>query len=210
MTSLLIVVPTLDSYKDLKQLVDSLLAQTSEDWKVIFVDGDSSTVHRLYLDTLCRDHANFQWEKEESIGNGIYGAMNQVFEKDLDPNTWILFWGSDDMAASCDAISRILQKIDQLKGANSEPDLYVCSGQYYSLNSDANGRADVILGRRSCFRMDRSLLTALFTGNTPAHQATLFGPRVRRLLNRYDCKYKLAADLDYFLCLGHKNDVQVL
>ena len=42
-----IVVPTLNSFKILERLVKSLKAQSTNNWKVIFVDGYSKGTHKL-------------------------------------------------------------------------------------------------------------------------------------------------------------------
>ena len=44
-----IIVPTLNSYKILKNLVNSIKSQTWHEWEVVFVDGGSSEKHINYL-----------------------------------------------------------------------------------------------------------------------------------------------------------------
>ena len=51
--SILIIVPTLNSYKILPNLVNSLKKQTSDFWRLLFIDGDSNDKHKNYLDSLC-------------------------------------------------------------------------------------------------------------------------------------------------------------
>ena len=44
---------------------------------------------------------------------------------------------------------------------------------------------------------------------TPPHQATLFGPGARRVLNHYYSGFRLSADLDYFLQLSNHPGLRV-
>ena len=43
-----IIIPTLNSYKILINLVDSIKYQTWNKWEVIFIDGDSIKTHKLF------------------------------------------------------------------------------------------------------------------------------------------------------------------
>ena len=46
---ILIIVPTLNSYKILQKLIDSLHNQTYKKWRLIFVDGKSDINHKKWL-----------------------------------------------------------------------------------------------------------------------------------------------------------------
>ena len=48
-TSIKIIVPTLNSYLILPKLVDSLKMQTWEDWNLLFVDGESTEKHFIWM-----------------------------------------------------------------------------------------------------------------------------------------------------------------
>ena len=111
MQSLLIVVPTLDSYKLLPRLVASLKQQTFSNWKLLFVDGPSSKNHRDWIKSCCESDKRFSWIQQSSDNKGIYGAMNQGFET-IGDNEWILFWGSDDWAISSTVLSKIVNKVN--------------------------------------------------------------------------------------------------
>ena len=51
---------------------------------------------------------------------------------------------------------------------------------------------------------------ALLLGSTPPHQATLFGPGARSMLNQYAAGFRLSADLDYFLRLSRHPGLSIL
>ena len=52
---ILIVVPTLNSYKILQKLIDSLHNQTYKEWRLIFVDGKSDKIHKEWLMNKCKN-----------------------------------------------------------------------------------------------------------------------------------------------------------
>ncbi len=101
--SLLIVVPTLDSHSLLPHLLTSLQDQTWPHWRLLFVDGPSGATHRRWLEQCCAAEPRCSWIGQDPSEPGIFGAMNQGFVASADPAEpidWLLFWGSDDWAAS--------------------------------------------------------------------------------------------------------------
>lgn len=210
MISILIIVPTLNSYKLLPPLVESLQAQTLHTWRLIFIDGPSNETHRNWLDLVCLQDPRFEWRPQEDIEGGIFGAMNQGFSLAKHTDDWLLFWGSDDRAASPYCLERAAQILVNCSGASHTPDMLVCSGIYFSSkNSDVHSNVHDYT-RRSRFVWRYSYALSLFCGSTPPHQATLFGPGTRRKQNRYDTGYLLAADLDFFLNLSRFRDIEVI
>lgn len=201
--SLLVVVPTFDSFLLLPSLVDSLCKQEWPHWRVVFIDGPSCSAHRDWLDRCCSLDSRFSWVEQSPSSPGIFGAMNQGFSLANDDD-WILFWGSDDWAASPRIFTEIIDSIDI---SSSQPDLVVCQGRY--ANADTR-----ILGRLTCFHspgfLDSiSYRRTLFFGSTPPHQATLFGPGAHLKLSSYSPGFSLSADLDYFLRLSRHSDLLV-
>jgi len=204
--SLLIVVPTLNSYVLLPQLVRSLQAQSITDWRLLFIDGPSLPDHRRWLQECCDTDSRCSWVEQEPERRGIFGAMSQGFDA-AGPEDWLLFWGSDDWAASSTSLASLISAVN-VEG--EFPDLVVSGGRY----SDAVGE----LGRRTVFATSvisqantslawRDLNAAtfrrcLFFGATPPHQGTLFGPGAVQRIRSYRKGLRLAADLDYFLRLS--------
>ncbi|MFN9631082.1 MAG: glycosyltransferase [Cyanobacteriota bacterium] len=210
MISFLIVVPTLNSHHLLPTLVQSLTEQTFNDWRVLFVDGPSNQAHRQWLQDLSQQDSRFQWEKQIHTDAGIFGAMNQGITHADANKDWILFWGSDDLAASPKVFEYLASKLDQLRLDNALPDLYVCTGIYYHRESGPSNDASFTLGRKTSFRYRRSYRSSLFSGSTPPHQATLFGPGAIKKLSMFDAELRLAADLDYFLRLSRDPKIHIL
>ena len=204
--SLLIVVPTLNSFALLPRLLASLQEQSWPHWRLLFIDGPSSHEHRNWLNLCCLGEPRCQWQPQDSTQPGIFGAMTQGFAAAA-PDDWLLFWGSDDWAASSTVLEDLIVAL-QITVANGDfPDFVVCGGRYVD---DARG----ILGRFTTFHQTAMLRgftyrRALFLGSIPPHQATLFGPGVRSRLNRYTPGFRLSADLDYFLEISCHTDLQV-
>jgi glycosyltransferase involved in cell wall biosynthesis len=195
--SLLIAVPTLDSHALLPRLLASLQQQSWPHWRLLFIDGPSGPEHRRWLERCCAQESRCRWVEQDPAEPGIFGAMNQGFSA-AGPADWLLFWGSDDWAASPTVLA------EAMAGPSAEPpaswpDLLVCRGRY----ADAGGS----LGRATAFHAAGLLgraayRRALLLGSTPPHQATLFGPGARRRLAHYNTGFRLSADLLYFLQLS--------
>jgi len=204
--SLLIVVPTLNSCQLLPRLLRSLAAQNWPHWHLLFIDGPSNQEHRQWLDQCCVAEPRCRWLAQDPSEPGIFGAMNQGFSEACSDD-WLLFWGSDDWAASPTVLSQLTASLELALSQGKEPDLLICRGRY----ADAfNGT----LARTTFFQAAGHYSTAayrraLWFGSTPPHQATLIGPGARRHLARYTPGFRLSADLDYFLQLSNHGGLRV-
>lgn len=197
---LLIVVPTLNSHALLPRLLTSLQQQSWPHWQLLFIDGPSGPAHRQWLQQCCAADHRCRWIEQNPGEPGIFGAMNQGFAAAADPSSpadWVLFWGSDDWAASPTVLA---QAMAVLTSTNTWPDLLVCRGRYAEASTAVLGRATVF--RSASLLNSAAYRRALLLGSTPPHQATLFGPGARRRLARYAPGFHLSADLDYFLQLS--------
>lgn len=197
--TLLIVVPTLDSFEYLPRLTSSLQSQSFVDWRLLFVDGPSNSDHRLWLDQFCSSESRASWTKQLASQTGIFGAMNQGFVA-ARPSDWLLFWGSDDWAPTPEVLAEVFSFLELVSSRGVVPDLLVCRGLYVDQMTGSAIRGTVFqppgLLTASAYRR------ALFFGSTPPHQATFFGPGARHRLDCYADDYRLSADLDYFLNLS--------
>jgi len=200
--SILIVVPTLDSFSILSRLVSSLQKQTWQDWRLLFVDGNSSQEHRDWLEDCCSRDSRFFWELQDSSQIGIFGAMNQGFAR-ASPDDWVVFWGSDDWAAGPNVLADAVDAI----ASSSAIDLLVCRGRYANVSSGSLTRSAVF--HADGYLTARSYRRCLFQGSTPPHQSTFIGPRIRSSFFCYAPGFRLSADLDYFLRLSRFPDLCV-
>jgi glycosyltransferase involved in cell wall biosynthesis len=205
MFSILVIVPTLNSYHLLPRLVKSLQDQSYSGWRVLFIDGKSSQIHKDWLQNQCNKDSRFNWEEEIIGRKGIFAAMNQGF-KHAAEDDWVLFWGSDDIAQDKDVFRTVGQKLSSMA---IQPDLYICCGRYYSSNHLLEGYDTLRMQRFSRFRSRKTFRESLFWGSTPPHQATFFGPGARKQLSSYDEGFRLAGDLDYFLRLSRLEGIRI-
>lgn len=214
--SLLIVVPTLNSYNLLPQLLTSLQCQTWPHWQLLFIDGPSGFEHRQWLQQCCATEPRCGWIAQDPCQPGIFGAMNQGFAAAADPSSpadWLLFWGSDDWAAAPTVLEEAMAALEASETSDTQlrdgwPDLLVCRGRY--VNSAQNS-----LGRIAAFQPPGVLARAayhraLLLGSTPPHQATFLGPGARNKLDHYAQGFRLSADLDYFLQLSRHTSLCVI
>jgi hypothetical protein len=120
---------------------------------------------------------------------------------------WVLFWGSDDWAASQAVLDRISVALEQFASEGQLPDLLVCRGRYVDVARGCFARSAAF--QPAGLINSAVFLRALFLGATPPHQATLFGPGARQRLSHYAPGFRLSADLDYFLQLSRSVDLVV-
>ena len=197
--TILIIVPTLDSYLILPKLIESLNNQTSKLWRLIFVDGKSCKNHREYLENVVMKNSNISIVEEIDESPGIYGAMTTGL-KYRKSNEWVLFWGSDDIAYNKYTIEDLINIINNRKFNNL--DLIFNDATYI----DKFGKSK----RESSFKVINSnLKLSFFLGFSPPHQGCLFSPNILKVKNFYSLDYYLAADLDYFLSILFLKDISV-
>ena len=132
--------------------------------------------------------------------------MNQGFVA-ASSEDWLLFWGSDDCAATPNALAHVVAALDTAISQGNRPELLVCRGRYADAASGALSRSAVF--HSAGVLSSAAYRGALLLGSTPPHQATLFGPSSRHRLARYASGFSLSADLDYFLQLSHYPGLRV-
>ncbi len=196
-----IIVPTQNSYKVIGRLIKSIKDQTYNNWSVIFVDGKSNKKHINFLKELCYKDKRFSYLKQNHKNKGIFGAMNQGLEN-LDKNSWILFWGSDDWAFGKNTFKDMNNHLNKL--SHLKIDLLICKGKYFRMNGDFfkdTSFAKKIKNKNITLSEYKKLL---FFGLTPPHQSTLMHSSLFSPSFKYDDNYLLTGDLDFFCRLSKK------
>lgn len=204
--SLLIIVPTLNSYSLLPRLLASLQQQTWPHWRLLFIDGPSGVAHRHWLVQCCAAESRCCWLEQDPSAPGIFGAMNQGFSF-AGSADWLLFWGSDDWAANPTVLADAVAALQGAACQGLVPDLLVCRGRYAGSSGVARGRATVF--QSAGLLNTNTYRRALLFGSTPPHQASFLGPGARRKLACYSSEFRLSADLDYFLQLSCYSQLHV-
>lgn len=206
-TSIKIIVPTLNTYLILPKLINSLKIQTWKDWNLLFVDGESTNKHFNWIKTLCSSDSRLNVIKQKENSKGIYGAMNEGF-KTIKDNELVLFWGSDDWAISPSVFEDVISKVNSYK---YNYDLLVCRGRYIDFKSQRITRNSYFLKNKFLVSLNRKKFNkSLFLGMTPPHQATFFNKNAFKKLSCFSENLKLASDLDYFLRLSCIDNISIL
>ena len=150
-TSIKVIVPTLNTYLILPKLINSLKIQTWKDWNLLFIDGDSNENHFNWIQNLCLSDYRLNVVKQEENFKGIYGAMNQGF-KTIKENELVLFWGSDDWAISSSTFEDIISKVNSYK---NKYDLLICRGKYIDPKSQKIVRNSNFLKNKFLISLNR-------------------------------------------------------
>lgn len=210
MNSILIIIPTLNSLPHIQRLINSLKSQKSKKWRAIFVDGMSSQKNRLFIKKICKEEKNFSWVAQTDFKTGIYGAMNQGFDL-AKKNEWTFFWGSDDWTDNSKLIQNCLDLIEKCEKDNLVIDMIIFRGRYRKNPCLNKGRKAYFLATKETKIINKkTYIRGLLLGLTPPHQCSLISPRLRKLKSKYSSKFKLAADLDYFLNIKSIQELNIL
>lgn len=207
---ILIIVPTLNSYKILYKLIDSLNNQTYKHWRAIFVDGKSDQKHKKWLMNICQSNNSFNYLQQHENSKGIYGAMNDGFKK-ASKDEWIYFWGSDDWAFSNKSFEIISNLIMHEMKLKLTPSIIISKAIYVNKKGNKTGRISKFHNFgiiKNTFSTNK-FRNALFWGSVPPHQGALIGPEAHKVLNNYSDQYQLASDLDYFLRISQINRLKI-
>ena len=203
-----IIVPTLNSYFILEDLVNSIKYQTWQKWDVVFIDGGSSEKHINYLEEICKKDNRFSFFKQSKANKGIFGAMNQGIEV-VDKNSWLIFLGSDDKFLNNYILEKLNLKINKLDLNNI--DLLICRGRYFDIKKNIFTRKAIFTDSKvdSFLNLD-DYKKLVFKGFTPPHQSTLIRGKSKILSNGYNAKYRLAGDLEFFCRLTKTNQLSIV
>ena len=202
-----IIVPTLNSYSILKNLVNSIKSQTWQNWAMIFIDGGSSSNHIKYLEELCKKDIRFSFFRQSKSYKGIFGAMNQGI-KVIDKNSWLIFLGSDDKFLNNFILEKLNLKINELDLNNL--DLLICRGIYFDIKKNVYTRKACFLDKKvDSFLKSDDYRKLIFQGFTPPHQSTLIKGNSTILSNGYNENYKLAGDLEFFCRISKKYKLSI-
>ena len=204
---ILIIVPTLNSFRILNKLINSLLKQSYRNWEVIFVDGPSSSDHKEYLRSISNTDKRFHVFEQPISSKGIFAAMNYGLENKLETE-WVLFWGSDDYAYDSNTFKSISKIIKDLYLEFGNIDLITFQGLYVDVNNFKEKRISKFINKNKYIK-NNQFRQNLFLGNCPSHQATLFNRKLFTKYINYDESFKLSADLNFFLDLIKKKDLCV-
>ena len=204
----LFIVPTFNAGLNINKFSKLLIEQTYKNWRVVFVDGGScqEDLH-LFKELICLDK-RFSFVNQINKSTRIFGAMNEGF-KLAERDEYLFFWGSDDFIYE----KKTLENINKIILANrnnlfEKNHFYVFKSRYFNTRKNLQRRFSSFPRYKNLSIFQKNYFSILlFFGFTPPHQATLFTPISRKILNKYSTEYKLSADLDYFLTISKTIDI---
>lgn len=163
----------------IERTIDAVLSQTYRNVEYIVVDGASTDGTAELLQK--RENEIDYWISEPDAG--LYDAMNKGIALVNDPDAYVLFANSDDRLHAADTIEKLIS-------AGGGADFI------YGKQILTDGESTAVLGREV-------KLKDLARGNI-SHAATLVRRRVFDTVGKFDLKYKLVADYDFFVrCFQH-------
>ena len=165
-----IIIPTLNSAKVLKRVLDSIIDQSFIDWEVLIMDGVSSdntiSIAQSYKDSRIRIFSE--------PDKGIYDAMNKGIEKAS--GEWLYFLGSDDYLLNNNVLKEVFAQIDDYHD--------VVYGEVMSNHlTPAHHGAWSINKIKSKYNI--------------CHQAIFYKKEIFDIFGGYNLKYHLLADFEY-------------
>lgn len=185
----LIIVPTYNSYRDLRKFTSSIKSQSHQKWRTIFVDADSTKKHKDWLKLCVEKDNRFIVIDEEKDFRGIYPSMS-LGAQYAKNNEWIIFLGSDDWFSSSESLSQISLNLKKYK--KDELKLVICGTQFINKNTNQILRANKLPSLK--FIDNTKLEKLVFYGFMPAHQSLCFSADLLENLMPYSKSYFLAAD----------------
>ncbi len=178
MVKLSVVTVCYEAAEDLKSTLDSVLAQTSNDYEYVIQDGASADrtkeVAQEYRDKFSEIGVPLYFYSEPD--NGIYDAMNQATIKCS--GEWLLFLNAGDCLAEVNVLSRIWEQ-------DIPEDAVILYGDTVEMEQDGN-------------YLWRGNLDELNVRCSLCHQSVLIR-REWMIKNPYDLDYRIASDYDFFL-----------
>lgn len=204
--SFLIIIPTYNSFNDLGRLKNSLIKQTFQDWKVIFIDASrSSNEHKKWLNNCSKSDPRFFVTEENLQYQGIFPSMSYGLEF-ASRDDWILFVGSDDWFTSPKSLESVAIEIS--KSTKHNLDLLISQTKFVDRDKGKTLRVNKVPNIKYA---DKIILSRLmFFGYMPIHQSACFSYKVLSQTLPYANNYYLAADSDLFLRLLHLRNFNLL
>ena len=194
--SFLIIVPTFNSTDILHRLVKSVLEQTYRNWRLVFIDANSSKVHNNWLKKYISKDSRFLLKKETKKYKGIYPSMTLGTKLAL-KSDWLIFLGSDDWFNNKYSLEIIVNKIKS-NGSTTGNIITIFNTQFLQDRTSKLLRFNRVPSIRKT--INQKILNELtFFGYMPPHQSACFSYSLIKKIMPYSTKFQLAADSDLFL-----------
>lgn len=183
-----IIVVCLNPGEKLNQTMESILAQTCQDFEVIVKDGGSRDGSVEALKKKAGISENQQIRIFVEKDSGIYDAMNQAVS--YARGEFILFMNCGDAFFDKEVLAKIDNYIkaegQQAQTTGNPLDNLILYGNTYSEKNNVMITSSPQITGFTCYR------------NIPCHQSCVYAARLCKE-KPYDLQYKIRADYDHFL-----------
>jgi len=182
-----IIVVCLNSGEKLNQTLDSILAQTYQDYEIVVKDGGSKdgSIEQIRQD----ERIQLYVEKDA----GIYDAMNQAVA--YAGGDFILFLNCGDVFYNSKVLEEVAGYVGQI--TNARHNNLVLYGDTYSEKNDVVIAAAPQITGFTCYR------------NIPCHQSCFYATALCKK-KPYDAQYRIRADYDHFLWCYYRAQATML
>ena len=177
------------------------LEQKYQRWRVIFIDGGSKKRDISSIKKIIDIDKRFILVKQSEKFKGIFGAMNQGF-KLAKNDEFLFFWGTDDFIYDKNILNIINMKIFENFKNIEKIDLFIFKSRYFNNKSKKFTRYSFFPNKSRISKLIKDYFSFLLFLDLPSTSINFIYPIVRRKLSQYKEKYRLSADLNYFLALS--------
>lgn len=183
--TLSIITVCLNAERLIGETLQSVVAQTAEDFEHLIIDG-ASTDSTLQV---VRDHLTPRTRVVSEPDSGIYAAMNKG--AGLARGTYLLFLNAGDRFETADAAARVLEM------ARSGTSLLCWAIRFFGSHRE--------IGRKGVWKPPASYPRFAAAGIVPAHPGTALHASEFRALGGLDDRFRIAADFDLFCRLAGRS-----
>lgn len=168
-----IIIATFNAENFITKALDSVAAQTMQQWECLIVDGGSQDRTLSIIEQYAAKDSRFRYRSEPD--HGIFDAFNKGWKQAT--GEWILYLGADD---------QLLENGLELLLNAADPNTDIVYGDNYLLFP--NGKKK-IRGVQN--------LSALRYIMPSSHQSFIVRHKIFELLNGFDLHYPICGDLDF-------------
>ncbi len=173
-----IVVPTFNSEGSIKNLLESIISQTFNDYEILIVDG-SSLDNTINIINSIGDHRVRIISERDT---GIYDAMNKGIE--ASDGQWLYFIGSDDTLYD----HFVLEKVK---------DAIIENNVQHILYGDVRITGTAGWAKEGIY--DGAFTLSKILSSNICHQNVFYNHKVFNEIGKYTTKYTICADFDFNL-----------
>lgn len=175
MNTFSIITVVYNDKKNIDSTIKSVINQNYKNFEYIIVDGNSDDGTFEIIKSYSKKLSFFISENDK----GIYDAMNKGLN--YAKNDWVIFMNSGD--------------------------LFVSNNTLKEISAELNNKIDLIYGNHINYKnhiIYPSSIKNLWQGSFVCHQSTVIKTKIMKKL-KFDLKYKIASDYDFFLKLFFNN-----